>query len=479
MSPEQCRGDPLDRRTDIFSLGIVFHELVTGRRLFERSGELMILKAITEDPIPEPCELRPDLPQPINRVILRALRRHPDQRYTDAAMMGQAVREALVGTGVESSQHELARLLQSEFADLLDARAEALQRVIKLRPSTEAPPVVDGFQDSSLSVPPVEVEGPPRARRNTLRVKTARPGFPLRRALVIGLAVVVAAGLAGLLYRHLRGGGSRPSGPSLRYGLPPSFPARVAREELKPFLRYLERRLQRRVELVVPGSYRELRRLLLDGRLDFANLPALQLVLARDEDPGLEVVATQTYEQARRYQSYIIVRDDSPISGPEELQGKRFCYVDPESTSGYLLPRHFFIRTGVNPDRLFGSTRFSGNHVKVMRDVIAGRCDAGAVYSGALLSAHSLGVPSSRLRMLLITGQVPYDVICASPKLPAELRRRLRDALLQMDAQRHLGRKVVGPTFRIDGFVEPRLEEFREIEVAARAAGMLKRPATP
>jgi phosphonate transport system substrate-binding protein len=228
------------------------------------------------------------------------------------------------------------------------------------------------------------------------------------------------------------------------------------------------------VDLVVPGDYAKLTKMLLVGEIDFANLPPLQFVLARHQDPKLEVVVTQTYEKARRYQAYLVVRDDSPITAVEEVRGKRFCYVDRGSASGYLLPRYFLRKKGLDPDKVFAATRFSGTHVAALKDIVAGRCDVGGVYSGAMLSAHTLGVAASRLRMLAVVAQIPYDVICASPRMPPKLVQKLRRALLQMEPQRDLGRKIVGPTFRIDGFVEPSLEEFAHVEQAARAEGLLR-----
>ena len=81
MSPEQCRGEPLDRRSDIFSLGTVLYELTTLRRLFKRPNELQVMNAITEEPIPRPTREMPDYPPCLEDICVRALARDPDQRY--------------------------------------------------------------------------------------------------------------------------------------------------------------------------------------------------------------------------------------------------------------------------------------------------------------------------------------------------------------------------------------------------------------
>ena len=112
---------------------------------------------------------------------------------------------------------------------------------------------------------------------------------------------------------------------------------------------------------------------------------------------------------------------------------------------------------------------------EVMNKVADGTCDAGAVYSGAFANAVVLGVKSSRLRLLAVAGQTPWDVVCASPELPSEQADRVKQALLEFDVQHHLGRELLSEIFRLDGFVEPRTEDFGPLERAAAAEGILER----
>jgi serine/threonine-protein kinase len=413
MSPEQCRGAPLDRRTDIFSLGIVFYELVVGKRLFERSTDLMVLKAITEEPVPDPREAQPGLPAEICSIILSALQRAPDDRYGDAEQMGRAVRSAMTQLEVQSSPKLLATYLKANFSDLLDSREEAISQILALKVTGQTPPVVGGLDEGSLSTTG-DVGYASEHPTPSLPSKRGKPGSLTRRIVLASVAVVLLAAAAGFIYRYLTTPAS-PEGPPLLFGLPPTYPAEVGQKELRPFLRYLETKLQRPVKLVISKDYRTLRSMLVRDEVHLANLPALSYVIARAKTPRLRALVTHTYEGAWTYQSYLITRYTSQISSIADLRGKRFCFADPESTSGYLLPRHFLRRRGLDPDKLFSQVRFSGNHLSVLKDVVAGRCDGGAVYSGAWLSASNLGVASSRLQLLVAVGKVPYDVICVSP----------------------------------------------------------------
>lgn len=84
MSPEQVRGQPLDSRSDLFSLGVVLWELCTGERLFEgRPWDVM--QRIAEGSIPPPRARRPDLPVELERIVVKMLAQTPDQRYARAA----------------------------------------------------------------------------------------------------------------------------------------------------------------------------------------------------------------------------------------------------------------------------------------------------------------------------------------------------------------------------------------------------------
>ena len=95
MSPEQIKGERIDARTDLYSLGIMLFEMLSGRPPYESDSVMTMMMMHVQDPVPNLLELRPDLPAAIVRIIYRALSKEPAERYATAAEMASALRDVL------------------------------------------------------------------------------------------------------------------------------------------------------------------------------------------------------------------------------------------------------------------------------------------------------------------------------------------------------------------------------------------------
>jgi serine/threonine-protein kinase len=124
MSPEQILGKPIDARSDIFSLGAVLHELLTGQTLFERSSAMDMLKAITEEPIARPSAVVHGVPAELEAVAMRALERDPGARWQSAREMRAAL-DAYIAQG--SSAPAMSQL--QDFLQELMGESRIQQRL--------------------------------------------------------------------------------------------------------------------------------------------------------------------------------------------------------------------------------------------------------------------------------------------------------------------------------------------------------------
>ncbi|MGD2150964.1 MAG: protein kinase [Desulfobacterales bacterium] len=95
ISPEQGSGQPIDIRSDIYSLGIVLYQMVVGDVPFKADTPMAVIFKHIQDPLPLPREQVPDFPEPVERIILKALAKNPDDRYSTAIELVNALRSAI------------------------------------------------------------------------------------------------------------------------------------------------------------------------------------------------------------------------------------------------------------------------------------------------------------------------------------------------------------------------------------------------
>ena len=120
MAPEQINMETVDRRTDVFAVGVVLWELLTGRRLFSGETPHAVLEKLMQAPIERPSRLVPGLPPGLDDVVMAALARSPDERFDNARAMAQALDYSLA----PASMLEVAAWVESCAGAELSARAE-------------------------------------------------------------------------------------------------------------------------------------------------------------------------------------------------------------------------------------------------------------------------------------------------------------------------------------------------------------------
>ena len=159
-----------------------------------------------------------------------------------------------------------------------------------------------------------------------------------------------------------------------------------------------------------------------------------------DSNGGIEpLVMNVEPNGGRGYHSVLIVRADSPYKSLEDLKGKTMAWVDPNSTSGYLVPNAALRDTGIDPQKYFGRTLYSGGHEQSVLGVLKGNLDSAFTWT-------SPGHQSGQFRIMIDRGLLKLDdirVVWQSPlianplwavqkNLPADMRRDLLNMFLSL-----------------------------------------------
>ena len=137
MSPEQACAKPLDRRSDIFSLGIVLHEAVCLKRLFRTDNEAATLLKVRDAEVPSPRSIRAEVPTELEEIILKCLAKEPEDRYSTAGELAEALEEVMVSKGEMISSARLSKMMKRVFYDKKKIKDKQIEQALAGKPLVE------------------------------------------------------------------------------------------------------------------------------------------------------------------------------------------------------------------------------------------------------------------------------------------------------------------------------------------------------
>ncbi len=219
MSPEQLRGERIDRRTDVFAMGILLYMMTTGTHPFRGDDQSQTIRRISDDePVTAPSAIVPGYPAGLEAVVLQSLAKDASKRYPTANDMLIGLTRALPQSMRPSTDEEVAEFLRALLPDRLEKRKSAIKaaleaadrreagksapRVAEGEPPDEAPTVLEGLVSSREVTPSAEVqhslpgaskrEVAPVARDSRRTPDRNRVRTALSAALVAALVIIVA-----------------------------------------------------------------------------------------------------------------------------------------------------------------------------------------------------------------------------------------------------------------------------------------------
>ncbi|HZO14096.1 MAG TPA: serine/threonine-protein kinase [Polyangiaceae bacterium] len=179
MSPEQCAGEPLDARSDIFSLGLVLYEILTGIRPFELDNEVAIAQKLILEDVPTPSTRGAAIDADVEAVLMRALARHRQERYTTAQVLQLELERLLVSRAMVASTVALERYMHRLFAHRIDRRRRELVSSLSQNAPTDATMTTEDAIEVAFEPPSVPN---PNGRR--------------RRGILVAAGIAALASLA-------------------------------------------------------------------------------------------------------------------------------------------------------------------------------------------------------------------------------------------------------------------------------------------
>jgi len=210
MSPEQAWGKSLDHRSDIFSLGLVLYELLTGTKVFAGDSELSILEQVRNPNVIPPSDLNSDIPEDVEKVVLKALESDPADRYQSARDFQKDLEAVMQRFGWTVDSAALARFMR-ELAKGKKFTSIAGRKLPDKGPAKKTPPAEKpraAAQEKPTPAAPVSKDGaePVAVEEDAALPNTSDGESSNMKWLLIGAAALVI--VVGGLWMMMKGGGS-------------------------------------------------------------------------------------------------------------------------------------------------------------------------------------------------------------------------------------------------------------------------------
>lgn len=277
---------------------------------------------------------------------------------------------------------------------------------------------------------------------------------------------ILLALTASLLVSPVWGQGTAKPG-VLTVGFIPAEDSRAMVRQSQAILDIVAKHTGMKIDTFVGSDYNATIEALRAGHVDVALLGPFSYVLATTVAPVEAFAVTVTARSMQpSYQSIIITAKDGPINAIADLKGRTFAFVDPGSTSGFMVPSAAFIKAGITPEKDFRQVMYSGGHDATIVAVGSGKVDAGSVADRIYERACAKGLADcNKLKVIWTSPPIPNDPLLYRKSLSEDMKKRIRDAFFSV---KNLAFGEMGTVARFDPATDKDYDPIREIASALK-----------
>lgn len=253
----------------------------------------------------------------------------------------------------------------------------------------------------------------------------------------------------------------------LTVGFIPAEDSRAMVRQSQAILDIVAKHTGMKVDTFVGSDYNATIEALRAGHVDVALLGPFSYVLATTVAPVEAFAVTVTARSMQpSYQSIIIAPKDGKINSLADIKGKTFAFVDPGSTSGFMVPSAAFIKMGITPEKDFRQVMYSGGHDATIVAVGSGKVEAGAVADRIYERGCAKGLADcNKLKVVWTSPPIPNDPLLYRRNLSDDMKKRIRDAFFSV---KNLAFGEMGTVARFDPASDKDYDPIREIASALK-----------
>lgn len=253
----------------------------------------------------------------------------------------------------------------------------------------------------------------------------------------------------------------------LTVGFIPAEDSRAMVRQSQAILDIVAKHTGMKIDTFVGSDYNATIEALRAGHIDVALLGPFSYVLATTVAKVEAFAVTVTARSMQpSYQSIIIAAKDSNINSLADLKGRTFAFVDPGSTSGFMVPSAAFIKAGITPEKDFKQVMYSGGHDSTIVAVGSGKVDAGSVADRIYERGCAKGLADcNKLKVIWKSPPIPNDPLLYRTALSDDMKKKIRDAFFSV---KNLAFGEMGTVARFDPATDKDYDPIREIASALK-----------